>query len=749
MTRRFLRSLSRFFALATASATIIGLSAVEVSAAPPTVVAGYSLVPVGTYDGGGYGRSEIVAFDAATDRMFINNGTLNRIDIVSIANVTSPTLVTSFDVSPYGSGVNSVAVGDGIVAAAVDVAPLAASNGRQTPRSGKVVLFSPDGTHLNTLTVGVQPDHLSFTPDKKKILVAGEGEPVCSLNDPATGSVDESADVNLVEDPLGTVSIIDISSGAQAASVQILNFNFFNKNALLGAGVRVFFPGSTAAQDLEPEYITVSPDGSRAWVTLQENNAVAVVDLVNSTILDVVSLGYKNWGTAGLVLDPSNTDGPSNAGLLNPVSWTNVPIFGMYMPDTIASFARNGQTYLATANEGDSRDWSCFKEESRFNDTSGSDSFASFWTGVTDTNLTSNRPDAKLGRLRTTLSFPSAFPLANMYSFGARSFSIWNSSGQLVWDSGSQFEEYFAATHPTCFNSDADTGANNSNTAVQMVASICTSARMDQRSDDKGVEPEALAIGTVGSQTFAFIGLERVGGVMMYDISNPTAPMFLTYKNPALDGSTGPGSTDVSPEGMTFVPAESSPNDKPLLLVANELSGTTTVYEVRVPTVATPATSAPASSVIDALPARALTATSTGYTGGATVSVTLGGFVPFEAVNLIVESTPTVIASGTASSTGSVTLSGNLPAGLTAGDHRLSLHAPVSGLGGRMTITVAEVPAVTTAPDATTVPVSAPTVNPNVLPATGADSDLSAFVLAIGAILLGGGLLNVRRRRTA
>jgi len=741
--RNVVRSLSRFLAIATAVAVAIGATSNPVAAAPPTVVSGYSLVPLGTYDGGGYGRSEIVAFDPATDRMFVNNGAQNRIDIISIANVSSPTRVGYFEIAPYGSGVNSVAVGDGFVAAAVEVAPVVASNGTKTGSNGKVVMFTPQGVYLNAVNVGVQPDHLSFTNDKTRILVAGEGEPLCSDNDPSTGT-NEAQDPALASDPLGTVAIIDVSAGATSATSTLLDFSSFDKTALLAEGVRVFFPNSTAAQDLEPEYIAVAPDGTRAWVTLQEANALAVVDLVNRTILDVVSLGHKDWGsaTAGLLLDTSDRDGTSNAALLNMQSYAGVPLKGLYMPDTIAAFTRGGQTYLATANEGDSRDWSCYSEEVRMGDAS----FNSIWT-ASGVDATAFRVNAKLARLRTTTAFPSSTTgTSQLFAYGGRSFSIWNSSGQLVWDSGSQFEEYIAATHPTCFNTDADTGSGNLNTAAQMKASMCGGSRVDGRSDDKGVEPEALAIGNIGTKTFAFVGLERLGGVMMYDVSNPNAPVFLTYKNATIDGSTGAGSNDVSPEGMAFVPAEASPNDKPLLLVANELSGTTTIYEVRVPTPESASTAAPATSVIDALPARSLTATTTGYLPGATVNVTLGGFVPFETVNLIVESTPTVIASGTAAANGSVTLAANLPATLSTGNHRLSLHAPVSGLGGRMSITVVAAPA--EAP-ATTVPVSTPSVNPGLLPATGTSSDPTALVLGLGAMVLGALMIGIRRKRTA
>ncbi|MEY2641989.1 MAG: hypothetical protein RLZZ368_636 [Actinomycetota bacterium] len=731
----------------------LGIGAVMVSvgavarAVPPIAAGGLQLVPVGTFDAGGLARAEIVAFDAASERMFINNGAQNRIDIVSIADPAAPTLVSSFDVTSYNGYTNSVAAGNGIVAVAIDVTASTAANGRKTANLGKVVLFDTNGTVLNTLTVGVQPDHLGFSPDKTKILVAGEGEPLCSADDAATVGTDESTDPTLVTDPNGTISIIDVAGGAANATVTTLDFSAFDKTALLAEGVRVFFPGSSAAQDLEPEYITVSPDNSTAYVTLQEANAMAIVDLATSSITDVVSLGYKDWGanSGNLLIDASDKDNGSGGASRNMASYAGVPLKGMYMPDSIASFARNGQNYTVTANEGDARDWPCYKEESRFNDSSGADSFASFWTGstiditgTTGNTGTSIKSDNRLGRLKTTMAFPTTTPLTNMYSFGARSFTIWNSSGQKVWDSGSQLEEIIQRDFPNCFNGDASDAAAS---AALMAASICstTTVRMDGRSDDKGVEPEAITTGVIGAQTFAFVGLERVGGVMVYDISNPNLPQFVTYKNPAVDGSTGAGATDVSPEGMIFVPGAQSPNGVPLLLVANELSGTTTIYEVRVPSPLSPSTDAPAAATIDTFAERSIVATSS-LTQGGTVEATYTGFTPYETVHLVMESVPTVLATGTASATGSITLSANVPGDATIGNHRVSLYAPVSGIGVRMSVTVAAPPSSNTTP-------TAPTVNPNTLPATGANG--STILVGFVLLLVGTGLVGVRRRRAA
>ena len=549
-----------------------------------------------------------------------------------------------------------------------------------------------------------------------------------------------------MSDANGTVSLIDVSNGAVSATVTVLDFSAFDKTALLAENVRVFFPGSSAAQDLEPEYITTNAAGTRAFVTLQEANAIAIVDLVNKTILDVAPLGFKDWGAAGLLYDGSNVDSGTNGALANPISYAGVPLKGMYLPDTIASMQRNGETFLLTANEGDARDYDCFKEESTFADASGADSFASYWDTANDTVKANN----KLGVQKTTLAFPTKAPVAgtttNLYVFGGRSFSIWSSSGELVWDSGSQLEEIVLRDYPTTFNSDSKDDAGSSLLMVQGQA-----ARMDRRSTSKGVEPEALAVGTIGTQTFAFVGLERAGGIMVYDVSNPTAPSFVRYKNAALEGlartpadNTTPGSYDVSPEGMVFVPAEQSPNNKPMLIVANELSGTTTMYEVRVANPTSAPTEAPAAATLTALAEKSITATTTGLTAGGSITATYSGFVPFETVQLVVASTPTVIATGTANSTGSVTLTGTLPAGLANGAHTLSLFAPVSGIGFKSTITLSAPETTTTSPAVTTVPV---TVAANTLPATGSDSDQMPF--ALGIIALGLALVGFKRRRVA
>ena len=726
--------------IATMTAATIFFGSHPTLAAPPTATTTLDLIPLGTYTGqGGLGASEIVAFDSASKQLFINNGALNSIDIVDVKNPATPILVRSVDMTGYGRAVQSVTVGDGIVAAAVDVAPVASDEGRQTASNGLVVLMNTTGSILSTVEVGNLPDHVSFTPDKKTILVAGEGEPICSLENPDTPSPTlEAKDPALASDANGTVSLIDVSNGAANATVTTLDFSAFNKTDLLAENVRVFFTGSSAAQDLEPEYITTDASGTRAYVTLQEANAIAIVDLVNKTVLDVAPLGYKDWGATGLLIDTSDQDGADNSKLRNLQSYSGVPLKGMYMPDTIASMQKGGETYLLTANEGDDRDYTCFKEKVR------AGTLTSNWAnGTVDPSLNAK---TKLSRLNTTNAFPTKDAFDAIYTYGGRSFSIWNASGDLVWDSGSQLEEIVARDYPEAFNSDSDEEADS---ALLMVQG--QSGRMDGRSDDKGPEPEALAVGTIGTQTFAFIGLERAGGIMVYDVSNPTAPSFIRYKNAALEGlaltpadNSTPGSYDVSPEGMVFIPAAASPNDKPMLIVANELSGTTTMYEVRVANPTSAPTDAPTTATLTALAEKSITATTTGLTVGGSITATYSGFVPFETVQLVVASTPTIIATGTADYVGSVTLTGTLPAGLSGGAHTLALFAPVSGFGVKSTITLVATATTTSTPAVTTVPV---TVAANTLPKTGSESDQLPF--AIGLLALGLALIGFKRRRSA
>lgn len=532
--------------------------------------------------------AEIPAYDAATKRLFVVNAQKGLVDVLDASKPEKPIHIAELSARTYlaNSEVNSVAVKNGIVALAVQA--------EQKTDTGIVVFFNAkDLSFISKVSVGALPDMLTFSPDGKTVLVANEGEP----ND------DYSVD------PEGSVSIIDISNIKQPKA-SVADFKAWNtqKADLLAKGVRIFGPNVSVAQDLEPEYITVSAESKTAWVTLQENNAIARIDIAQQKVTDIYPLGYKDHSVVGNELDVSDKDKK-----IDIKTWAG--LVGMYQPDSIANYQANGQTYLVTANEGDSREWlkdskayyagdtgQGFVENIRMKHLFNSKGFNTggdypahlqklavgvkgaklnpvtfAYCGATETGAGGCREDAQLGRLNIAwnmgyqtnadgspkLDANGLLTYDKLYAYGARSFSIWNTQGQLVWDSGSEFEKKTAELFPDYFNSDHEAVA------------------FDDRSDNKGPEPEGITVGSIGQKTFAFIGLERMSGIMVYDISTPNKPKFIEYfttRNFTETETAKQG--DLGPEGLIFIAAKDSPNGKPLLVVGNEVSGSTAVYQV-------------------------------------------------------------------------------------------------------------------------------------------------------------------------
>lgn len=503
------------------------------TAIPATSQKTITLAKIGDYSSGIFaqGGAEIVVHDPRTQRLFATNAQANRIDVIDARIPASPVLLFSIDLSPYGAGVNSVAVDRGLVAVAVENANKQAN--------GKVVFFNTNGTYIADVTVGALPDMVTFTPNGKYLLVANEGEP--------------SQDYTV--DPEGSISIIDVDRGCNRSitqsDVRTATFTQFN-NATLDRSVRIFGPNATVAQDFEPEYITVSRNSHIAWVTLQENNAIAIVDIKKAEVKQIVGLGFKDHNVGGNGLDASDKD--------NTINIANWPVLGMYLPDAIASFHAKGDEYLITANEGDAREYTAFDEQTRVG--SVTLDLVAFPNGAT------LKATANLGRLRITKTLGDSNhdgKYEQLYSFGARSFSIWSDHGALIFDSGDQLERITAAAYPADFNSTHD-----------------ASGSFDTRSDDKGPEPEGVAVGKVKGHLYAFICLERIGGIMVYDIDDPTAPAFVQYLNTRIfSGNPALGTAgDLGPEAVHFVEANDSPTRNPLLIVGHEVSGTTVIYEV-------------------------------------------------------------------------------------------------------------------------------------------------------------------------
>lgn len=931
---------------------------------------GRTLQFMGRYSTGLYNQSaaEIVTYDPATKTAFLISSVAVRLDAISLADPSNPTVSYTIDLSQYGSAVNSVAVKNGIIAAAME-APVRTDN-------GSVVLLTAAGQFLRQLPVGAQPDMVTFTPDGNKVLTANEGEPSS----------------NYSVDPEGSVTVIDLSAGVANATATTIGFTSYNarRQELLGKGVRLFGPNASVAQDIEPEYIAISPDNTRAWVTLQENNAVAVINLTNNSLVDIFPLGTKDWGRGlprlekytmdnrpllgttsagqdillggfsglwfegmtedgkmkflthpdrgpnaepanlggvnkrpfalpnyqarlvrfeldpttksieiteqlplfradgvtpisgrpnvqaqaqglaytdefgvdlygnpipndemggdmegvvvapngtyylvdeyrpaiynfdqngimidrfipmgtaaaagrppgtfgtevlpavygqrrnnrgfeavaiegnklyafiqsgidspdlsndntsrnanflrivefdivtktvtgeyiypiferaqtcdklgdavslgngkflvverddatgpnarkyifevnifgatntftnppalapgktienstydelmaanvrpvfkrkavhlpsigydqsdkveglarindntfavindndfgvggsvlpavpnGLItvnptpvvlgiisfdrsnaLDASDRDGAGNTTSINFRNWQN--LYGLYMPDAITSFSADGRTYYITANEGDARDYTGFGEERRVSDATRVPLNPQFFP-----NASTLRQDGNLGRLQTTsfintgtltASSPSTGDLDGngtfemLHTFGTRSFTIWNTEANTVWDSGDDLERRTAFLFPNFFNV-----SNSNNTR-------------DSRSTSKGPEPEAVTVGTINGRTLAFIGLERIGGIAVWDVTTPHHPTYVDYINTRSFNAVFnyPTEGDLGPEGLTFISANESPNGLPLLLSANETSGTVSIYQVNPPMV--------------------------------------------------------------------------------------------------------------------------------------------------------------------
>jgi len=429
----------------------------------------------------------------------------------ALSDPVQATTGTTVDLSAFGAGPSSIASYQGVGAVAVEADPVT--------DPGTVEFFDTAGNHLRTLGVGALPDMLTFTPDGSQLVVANEGEPDNGIN------------------PIGSISLIDMSNGVAGATVNTLDFTAFNlgqpRHGELPAEV-IIAPGETVANDLEPEYIAISADGTQAFVTLQENNAVAVVNLTTPNITAIQALGFKDHSLVGNELDPSDRDGPGGTGAININNW---PVKGIYMPDAIAAVNVAGTDYYLTANEGDARD-----ADERIKDL------------LLDPTAFPDAANLQLDAQTNLGGSPSGF--TELFVYGARSFSIWHgSTGAQVFDSGSEFAFKIAELTPALFN------ANNA-----------SPSDFDERSDNKGAEPEGITTATVGHKDIAFIGLERVGGIMVYDITEPTLSRFESYQ-PATEG-------DVAPEGLLFIPAADNGSGTDLLLVSYEDTGTIGVFRV-------------------------------------------------------------------------------------------------------------------------------------------------------------------------
>jgi hypothetical protein len=465
-----------------------------------------SFKEVSTITLGTTGAAEISAYDPITKKLFVvNNASGSKVDVIDISALPTITKVKTLDFSTTSGVANSVAVSNGMLAVALEATV-------KTDNGSVAILNTATYAESKRVTVGALPDMVTFSsPDGNYIVTANEGEP--------------NADYTI--DPAGSVSIIDVKTFA----VKTLDFSAFESSltTLKSGGFRIFGKNATFAKDIEPEYVTISSDSKKAFVTLQENNAIAELDLLSGTILRVVPLGIKDINLAANAWDVSDKDSKTELK-----TW---PIKAFYLPDAISTFSVGGSSYIALANEGDTRDYgAAYNEEARVSSLT--------LDAIKFPTATLLKLDGNLGRLTVTKSagdIDNDGDYDELYSTGGRSVTILNAStGQLVAEIGKDLEERV----------------------------IAAGKYDDTRSDNKGVEVESVTVSKVNGQMIAFIGMERADMIAVYDVTIPASPKFLQLF-----------STGDAPEGLMYIKPKDSPNGRSILVVSSEGDGSVKLYQ--------------------------------------------------------------------------------------------------------------------------------------------------------------------------
>ena len=559
-------------ALALALALQLG-AAVPAVAADITATAGYengnsplNLTQIARYTSGQFnvdgGVMEIVAYNRANSFAYAINGQSGLLAAISLENLAAGSSVarlsgTDIDVKALVEAADSsFRYGDMTsVAVSPDSATLAAAlQAEGYNDAGRVALFTcnSDGTLTlkGLVETGVQPDMVTFA-DNDTVLTADEGEPREGYG---AG----------IADPKGSVTVVDVA----ALTSEVVGFDAFDtrRDELAASGV-VLKKGAAPSADLEPEYIAVS--GGKAYITLQENNAIAVLDLASRTFDGIYSAGFEDYGVTPIDIDKKDDAyAPKTYGSL----------MSIRMPDAIAAVQAEGKTYLVTANEGDAREW-------------GDEDLGTFYLNEDERDFGDEGVTSPTGAITAENSgltgkvvfFKSGdfdgLDTGKDYLFGGRTFTIYEAGENGVTEiftSGDDFEALTAQYLPDYYN------CSNDNAVV------------DDRSGKKGPEAESVTVGTVDGRTYAFVALERTGGVMVYDVTEPASAQYVNYINTRDFASVVEGSEeyedgeldkwvtggDVALEGLLFLDASVSPTGEALLLAACEVSGTVAVYQV-------------------------------------------------------------------------------------------------------------------------------------------------------------------------
>lgn len=505
--------------------------------------------------GAGEGSAEIAAFHAGSKRIFATNGVKNSIDVFDISDVANPKKIESISLERYGNDITSVAAGRDVVVAAVLVTETFSATGVPTTPNGRIVVFDTNGAFLSATDVlGVLPDSVTFAPDGTTALVAIEGQPVCAKDDPAT-TEKESTDYSKASDPVGGVSVVDLTDPT-APVVRFAGFDKFSVAQMRAKGIAVSAVVNDVSKDFEPEFVT-AVDNKTAYVTIQEANAIGKLNIKTATF-ESVSRAFEG-NLSKVARDTSDKD--SGAG---PRTYKNV--VAASQPDAIAGFKFGYGNYYLTANEGDAREYTCLNDDLRAASLKVDPRRFPDWKAMSATTA--------LGRAKVNPNIGDRDgdgDIDTIHLRGTNSTTMYH-NGAFVWDSADLLDQIQTSAF----------GVANINGAHSLSADKSTMNYVGQdRSDDKGAEPEGVAVGMVGERRIAILGLERMTALVVFDITNPRAPVFQEWLQMLPTKATP--AKDVkhwSPEGIVFVPADKSPSGKALIITSYELSGSLSIHEI-------------------------------------------------------------------------------------------------------------------------------------------------------------------------
>jgi hypothetical protein len=505
--------------------------------------------------GDGEGSAEIATFHAASKRVFATNGVKNTIDIFDISDVSNPKKVGSVALSPYGNDVTSVAAGKDVVVAVVNVADKFSATGGPTTTNGKIVVFDTNGKVLSSPDVlGVLPDSVSFAPNGTTALVAIEAQPVCAKDDPATAAK-EDTDYTKASDPVGGVTVVDLSNPS-APVLRFAGFDQFTVSEMRAKGIAVSSVVNNVSKDFEPEFVS-AVDNNYAYVTIQEANAIGKLNIQSATFESITRAFESRVAT--VARDTSDRD--SSAG---PRNYRNV--VGASQPDAIAGFKLGSGHYFVTANEGDAREYTCLNDDLRASALKVDTKRFPDWKTLSG--------NAALGRAKVNPTIGDKDgdgDIDTIHLRGSNSMTMYR-NGIAIWDSADLLDQIQTQAF----------GVANINGSHSLSADKATMNYVGQdRSDDKGAEPEGVAVGMVGDRRIAVLGLERMSALAVFDITQPGSPVFLEWLQMLPTKATP--AKDVkhwSPEGIVFVPANKSPSGKALIITSYELSGSLSIHQM-------------------------------------------------------------------------------------------------------------------------------------------------------------------------